>query len=87
MESNKNNSSNSKPSASSLRWGILRRALLHRAKNPEDESELGMKRISRKAAKGFNLIPCQLLQHDPNSRDARLCYTLPIQGSPKLVLT
>ncbi|XWS42178.1 hypothetical protein CRYUN_Cryun17cG0145700 [Craigia yunnanensis] len=65
--------------------GILRRAVLHRAKNPEDESQL----VSRKAAKGFNLIPCQLLHHDHefSPRDARLCYTLPIQGSPKLVLT
>ncbi|XVF18039.1 hypothetical protein REPUB_Repub10bG0177100 [Reevesia pubescens] len=79
--------SNLKPSASSLRWGILRRAVLHRAKNPEDESQLGMKIVSRKVARGFNLIPCQLLQHDHDSRDARLCYTLPIQGSPKLVLT
>ncbi|XWS33871.1 hypothetical protein CRYUN_Cryun22dG0120100 [Craigia yunnanensis] len=82
MEIN-NNSANLKPSASSLRWGILRRAVLHRAKNLEDESRF----ISRKAAKGFNLIPCQLLHHDHESRDARLCYTLPIQGSPKLVLT
>ncbi|KAK6288199.1 hypothetical protein POUND7_014378 [Theobroma cacao] len=85
METN-DNSSNSKASASSLRWGILRRAVLHRAKNT-DESQLGMKRISRKAAKGFNLIPCQVLHHDHDSRDARLCYTLPVQGSPKLVLT
>ncbi|KAK6237315.1 hypothetical protein QUC31_002784 [Theobroma cacao] len=85
METN-NNSSNSKASASSLRWGILRRAVLHRAKNT-DESQLGMKRISRKAAKGFNLIPWQVLHHDHDSRDARLCYTLPVQGSPKLVLT
>ncbi|XP_021300879.1 calmodulin-lysine N-methyltransferase isoform X2 [Herrania umbratica] len=85
METN-NSSSNSKASASSLRWEILRRAVLHRAKNT-DESQLGMKRISRKAAKGFNLIPCQLLHHDHDARDARLCYTLPVQGSPKLVLT
>ncbi|XP_022739874.1 calmodulin-lysine N-methyltransferase isoform X3 [Durio zibethinus] len=82
-----NNSSNSKTSASSLRWGILRRAVLNLAKNPEDESQLAMNIISRKATKGFNLIPCQLLHHDHESRDARLCYTLPIQGSPKLVLT
>ncbi|XVE87441.1 hypothetical protein DITRI_Ditri18aG0117700 [Diplodiscus trichospermus] len=83
METN-NSSSNSKSSSSSLRWGILRRAVLYRDKNPEDES---IKLISRKAAKGFNLIPCQLLHHDHESRDARLCYTLPIQGFPKLVLT
>ncbi|TYI41036.1 hypothetical protein ES332_A02G206000v1 [Gossypium tomentosum] len=86
METN-SNSASSKPSASSLRWRILSRAVLHRAKNPEDESQLGMKLISRKAAKGFNLIPCQLLNHDPESRDAQFCYTLPTQGCPKLVLT
>ncbi|MBA0581655.1 hypothetical protein Gorai_023829 [Gossypium raimondii] len=86
METN-SNSASSKPSASSLRWRILSRAVLHRAKNPEDESQLGMKLISRKAAKGFNLIPCQLLNHDHESRDAQFCYTLPTQGCPKLVLT
>ncbi|GMI68198.1 calmodulin N-methyltransferase [Hibiscus trionum] len=86
MEIN-SNSGSSKPSASSLRWRILRRAVLPRAKNPEDESQLGLKLISRKTAKGFNLIPCQVLHHDHESRDARFCYTLPIQGCPKLVLT
>ncbi|MBA0636400.1 hypothetical protein Godav_029162 [Gossypium davidsonii] len=86
METN-SNSASSKPSASSLRWRILSRAVLHRAKNPEDESQLGMKLISRKAAKGFNLIPCQLLNHDHESRDAQFCYTFPTQGCPKLVLT
>ncbi|MBA0677615.1 hypothetical protein Goari_019014, partial [Gossypium aridum] len=86
METN-SNSASSKPSASSLRWRILSRAVLHRAKNPEDESQLGMKLISRKAAKGFNLIPCQLLNHDHESRDAQFCYTLPTQGCSKLVLT
>ncbi|KAK8673287.1 hypothetical protein V6N13_111633 [Hibiscus sabdariffa] len=86
MENN-SNSASPKPSASSLRWRILRRAVLSRSKNPEDESQLGLKLISRKAAKGFNLIPCQLLHHDHESRDARFCYTLPIQGCPKLVLT
>ncbi|XVF62195.1 hypothetical protein PTKIN_Ptkin08bG0197700 [Pterospermum kingtungense] len=86
METNAN-SSNSKPSVSKLRWGIIRRAVLHRAKNADDESQLGMTVVSRKSAKGFNLIPCQLLHQDHDSRDAQLCYTLPIQGSPKLVLT
>ncbi|XP_039012393.1 calmodulin-lysine N-methyltransferase-like, partial [Hibiscus syriacus] len=51
------------------------------------ESQLGLKLVSRKAAKGFNLIPCQLLHRDHESRDARFCYTLPIHGCPKLVLT
>ncbi|KAK8653084.1 hypothetical protein V6N13_127099 [Hibiscus sabdariffa] len=88
METN-SNSASSKPSASSLRWKILRRAVLPRATNPEDGSQLGLKLVSRKAPKGFNLIPCQRLHHDHESRDARFCYTLPTQGcpGPKLVLT
>lgn len=46
-----------------------------------------IKRISRKANHGFNLIPSQVIDEDPNSREACICYTLPINGSPKLFLT
>ncbi|GLT44562.1 hypothetical protein SLA2020_184480 [Shorea laevis] len=75
--------------ASSLRWKILRQAILPRlsSQNPDDESQTGIRSVSRKATKGFNLIPFQLLHEDSQSRDARLCYTLPTPGSPKLVLT
>ncbi|GLU19757.1 hypothetical protein SLE2022_359850 [Rubroshorea leprosula] len=49
--------------ASSLRWRTLRRAILPRAspQNLDEESQSGIRSVSRKAAKGFNLIPFQLL--------------------------
>ncbi|KAK4262060.1 hypothetical protein QN277_027670 [Acacia crassicarpa] len=81
--------------ASSLRWKILRQALLPRAShpNPDDETQKGIKRISRRNIHGFNLIPSRLLDkcettdcNESTSRDARLCYTIPIHGSPKLLL-
>ncbi|KAJ9172666.1 hypothetical protein P3X46_015880 [Hevea brasiliensis] len=75
--------------AASLRWGILRQALLRRppTQNSADEQSINAtKRISRKASHGFNLIPSHLVDKDPNSRDACVCYTLPINGSPKLFL-
>ncbi|KAJ0041410.1 hypothetical protein Pint_28457 [Pistacia integerrima] len=46
-----------------------------------------LNRISRRTTDGFNLIPCQLLDNDSTSRDSRVCYTLPVAGSPKLFLT
>ncbi|KDP46767.1 hypothetical protein JCGZ_06555 [Jatropha curcas] len=73
----------------SLRWGILRQALLRRSstQNSDGQSLSPIKLISRKTIHGFNLIPSQLIDKDPNSRDACICYTLPINGSPKLFLT
>ncbi|ESR38687.1 hypothetical protein CICLE_v10026134mg [Citrus x clementina] len=74
----------------SLRWKILRQALLRRSspQNSDEQSQIGvMNRISRKTTQGFNLIPCQLIEKISNSRDARVCYTLPVAGSPKLFLT
>ncbi|KAF3440305.1 hypothetical protein FNV43_RR18589 [Rhamnella rubrinervis] len=88
--------------ASSLRWRILRQALLHRRSShmaADDQSQIGMKSISRKTINGYNLIPCRLVNDHANndsasssskpnqSRDATVCYTLPIEGSPKLFLT
>ncbi|XP_021907918.1 calmodulin-lysine N-methyltransferase isoform X2 [Carica papaya] len=80
------------PKPSSLRWKILRQALLRKS---DEQSQTGIKRISRKTAQGFNLIPCQLVDTVPSSfssrlessKDACFCYTLPTDGSPKLYLT
>ncbi|KAM7516131.1 hypothetical protein LguiA_005714 [Lonicera macranthoides] len=84
-------SSNAKAKASSPRWGILRRALLRGSLAlPDKQSETSIKHISRKASQGFNLIPCQLVDSqseessDSNSRDACVCYTLPIDTSPRV---
>nr|GMD56459.1 calmodulin-lysine N-methyltransferase isoform X2 [Ipomoea batatas] len=95
--------SNSSTKPASLRWKILRRALLRRpASNPDNQSETGsgVEQISRKATRGFNLIPCSLLENRSeensdslsikdavsSSRDAPFCYTLPLPNSPQLVL-
>ncbi|XP_062102586.1 calmodulin-lysine N-methyltransferase isoform X2 [Humulus lupulus] len=90
---------NNNNKTSSLRWTLLRQALLRRTppqpSAAEGQSESTIKRISRKAMHGFNLIPYQLVNNDSdailnrqnNSRDATLCYTLPIDGAPKLFLT
>ncbi|KAJ7944158.1 calmodulin-lysine N-methyltransferase [Quillaja saponaria] len=53
---------------------------------------MGIKRISRKNSQGFNLIPSHVVdQHESkdsnHSGDACICYTLPIDGAPKLILT
>ncbi|CAN8327922.1 unnamed protein product [Cochlearia groenlandica] len=71
-------------SSSSLRWSILRQALLRRS---DSQSQAEIKQISRKAAQGFNLIPCHVVDSSPeseNSREACVCYTF---GSTKLYLT
>lgn len=88
--------------ASSLRWKILRRALLRRPSPDSDQqSETGIEYISRKAKKGFNLIPCHLIDgqiegssdscsnanRSISSREACVCYTLPVEhGACKLLL-
>ncbi|KAG2408807.1 uncharacterized protein HKW66_Vig0036290 [Vigna angularis] len=83
--------------ASSLRWKILRRALLSRATPPdsEEQSHIIIKRISRRTSHGFNLIPSHVIDDErhPNkrdcssTRDTRVCYTLPISDAPQLFLT
>ncbi|KAI3794282.1 hypothetical protein L1987_36911 [Smallanthus sonchifolius] len=86
--------------ASSLRWGILRRALIssRSSTDSDDQSETSVKRISRKANLGFSLIPFHLvdnsqLKHEelmpsslPKAREACVCYTLPNQSATKLFL-
>ncbi|CAE6156691.1 unnamed protein product [Arabidopsis arenosa] len=77
----------SSSSSSALRWKILRQALLRRS---DSQSQAETNRISRKATQGFNLIPCQVVDSSPQSdksREACVCYTFPITGSPKLYLT
>ncbi|KAF4359616.1 hypothetical protein G4B88_000427 [Cannabis sativa] len=85
---------------SSLRWTLLRQALLRRpppqpTSAAEGQSQNTIKRISRKAMQGFNMIPYHLVNEDSeeeaiilnrrngnyNSKDATLCYTLPIHGN------
>ncbi|KAK7346342.1 hypothetical protein VNO80_20859 [Phaseolus coccineus] len=83
--------------ASSLRWKILRRALLSRSSpsDSEKQSQMIIKRISRRTNHGFNLIPSHVIDDERDSnkrdgsstRDARVCYTLPIPDAPQLFLT
>ncbi|CAK9320753.1 unnamed protein product [Citrullus colocynthis] len=87
--------------ASSLRWKILRQALIPRSSSRnEDQSEMDTKRISRRTTNGFNLIPSFIsddigdegaggfsVSHcSDHRRDRRVCYTLPIDGASKLFL-
>ncbi|KAH7669011.1 Calmodulin-lysine N-methyltransferase protein [Dioscorea alata] len=86
------------PSRASLRWQILRRALLSRTSHAPAPSQLGgdssrfnTKNISRKVAGGFKLIPCvplngHLKENQCDQRDAFVCYQLPVEGNPKLTL-
>ncbi|KAL6493373.1 hypothetical protein OROGR_032507 [Orobanche gracilis] len=83
--------------ASSLRWKILRQALLSNPShttNSVEQSQTSIKRISRRTGHGFNLIPFHVIDDErgPNNctgssiKDARVCYTLPIPGAPQLFL-
>ncbi|XP_050226595.1 calmodulin-lysine N-methyltransferase [Mercurialis annua] len=72
--------------AACLRWAILRQALLPRHSS-DDQSATATQRISRKTNHGFSLIPKHTVDKHQNSKDATVCYTLPINGSPKLFLT
>ncbi|XP_076896007.1 calmodulin-lysine N-methyltransferase-like [Bidens hawaiensis] len=95
----KSSSSSSSSSSSKLRWGILRRALISSSTHSDDDqSETSVKTISRKANRGFGLIPFQLVDNDrvkaeelvpaslSKAREARVCYTLPNQSATKLYL-
>ncbi|XP_024460778.2 calmodulin-lysine N-methyltransferase isoform X3 [Populus trichocarpa] len=80
---------NTKPS--SLRWAILRQALLRKTReSPDNQSPSAIKRISRKTHQGFNFIPGQVVEdhvnEESNFRDVCICYTLPVDGSPKILV-
>ncbi|XP_019446886.1 PREDICTED: calmodulin-lysine N-methyltransferase [Lupinus angustifolius] len=80
-----------KEKASSLRWKILSNALLrHRSPSNQDEnSEMGIKQISRRTTHGFNLIPSHIVDDDEcdsNKCDVCVCYTLPIPCTLQLFL-
>ncbi|KAK2656997.1 hypothetical protein Ddye_010049 [Dipteronia dyeriana] len=81
------NSTDTTPKPSSLRWKILRQALLRRSslQNSDDQTRV---RISRRTTHGFDLIPSKLVDEVPDSRDVRVCYTLPVAaGYRELLLT
>ncbi|KAL5754459.1 hypothetical protein ACOSP7_022679 [Xanthoceras sorbifolium] len=81
------NNTNTTPKPSSLRWEILRQALLRRPslQNSGEQSRIS---ISRRTTQGFDLIPSQLVDKVPDSKNARVCYTLPgASGYPKLLLS
>ncbi|CDP01887.1 unnamed protein product [Coffea canephora] len=101
MEANTTADKISEPNASSLRWGILRRALLRRhSSSPDEQSELDLNRVSRKASRGFNLIAYHVID-DPSeeksdtstsknqfgsSRVACFSYKLPIHHNSLNIL-
>ncbi|KAD7479206.1 hypothetical protein E3N88_02342 [Mikania micrantha] len=86
--------------ASSLRWGILRRALIssRSSTNSDEHSKTSVKSISRKANQGFGLIPFHLVDDGQlklegltysslqKAKEACVCYTLPNQSTTKLFL-
>ncbi|KAI3446924.1 hypothetical protein Pfo_003589 [Paulownia fortunei] len=89
--------SHSTAKPSSLRWQILRRALLRRpssnlgsAENSFEENSLD--KVSRRTRNGFNLIPWHVVNEggeDSDSfpkRDACFCYILPLPNAPQLFL-
>lgn len=98
MEANSTVNEIPEPNASSLRWKILRRALLPRHSS---SPEMVLNRVSRKASRGFNLIPYHVMD-DPSeektdtstsknqlgsSRNDCFCYKLPIHhNSPNILL-
>ncbi|KAJ0966990.1 hypothetical protein J5N97_023907 [Dioscorea zingiberensis] len=84
-----------RPSRASLRWQILRRALLSGTTTPSEldgrSPQNNTKYISRKFAGGFKLIPCvplnsHLEEKRCSQRDAFVCYQLPVEGDLKLTL-
>ncbi|KAL3525260.1 hypothetical protein ACH5RR_013632 [Cinchona calisaya] len=97
MEAN-STTNNKAATAPSLRWKLLRRALLGRYSSISDkQSEMGLSRISRKATHGFNMIPFHLIDEEERNstniqlgssrKDACFCYTWPIHhNSPRILL-
>ncbi|GAB2224433.1 hypothetical protein Droror1_Dr00005192 [Drosera rotundifolia] len=88
--------------ASSLRWEILRRALLHRRPS-DDRSRAGIDRVSRLTNRGFNLIPFDLVTDEEmrligdsdsrskgyrisSSRDVCVRYRLTVESAPELFM-
>ncbi|XP_071707779.1 calmodulin-lysine N-methyltransferase-like [Rutidosis leptorrhynchoides] len=72
--------------ASSLRWGILRRALISSNRLPDDKKSENGASISRNPSShlGFSLIPFHIVVDDdhnnsnkPQQKEACVCYTLP----------
>ncbi|KAI7756780.1 hypothetical protein M8C21_014451 [Ambrosia artemisiifolia] len=88
---------NSKKKTSSLRWGILRRALIP-SRSSTDSNDPSVKNISRRANGGFGLIPFHLMDNDQlkaeelmsceliKANQACVCYTLPNPSATKLFL-
>ncbi|KAJ3682587.1 hypothetical protein LUZ60_015160 [Juncus effusus] len=79
-------------SKASLRWKILRRSLLPRFGEEcnGNSAEEGIRNISRKAATGFNLIKCQILDDNLSKleeKDICICYKFPFGNIPDLHLT
>ncbi|XP_073279885.1 calmodulin-lysine N-methyltransferase isoform X2 [Primulina huaijiensis] len=85
------------PTSSSLRWRILRRALLRRSSCSENPLEaIHSNQISRRTKIGFNLVPFRLVDKDGEKnpdfssmerhRDVCFCYMLPLPSAPKLFL-
>jgi calmodulin-lysine N-methyltransferase len=56
----------------------------------DNQSPSAIKRISRKTHQGFNFIPGQVVEdhvnEESNFRDVCICYTLPVDGSPKILV-
>ncbi|MFS8010394.1 putative calmodulin-lysine N-methyltransferase [Helianthus anomalus] len=91
---------NNSKKASSLRWGILRRALISSPSSTTDSADDPSETsgVSRRANLGFGLIPFQLVDNDQlkseelkhssfsKGREACVCYTVPNQSATKLFL-
>lgn len=92
-------------SSSSLRWGILRRALLPSSQSPTTATNsadrqyhlANTRKISRKAAGGFNLVSCRPLGNNlagtwskvkdlAGPKDVCICYNMPVAAGPQLIL-
>eukprot|EP01018_Ginkgo_biloba_P018651 Gb_35298 [translate_table: standard] len=90
----------SESTPSSLRWRLLRQALLPRLSSPGLSSQEDMKQISRRPGGGFSLIPCHIV--DPQeqehlgssmhtvlavgTKDMLIEYKLPLSRTVRLTL-
>lgn len=90
-----------KKSAASLRWAILRRALLPSSNPTADHShQMGIQRVSRKTIGGFDLVPCHPInghlsedfcnsltsQNVAGPKDVCVCYELPASRDRRLIM-